>query len=316
MTGRGDDPAGGSPRRRLDLPGGRTLTIRDADPTDVDGLDELFRGLDPEDRHRRFFSAYGSSPTFLDRLVRLGDTGGVELVAVVAEADGTARVVGEAGYALLPNGDGELGITVAAAWRGWLGPFLLDAVVEIAASRGVPNIEADVLVANEPMLAMARARGAVTIAHPDWGVVRVLVGTGGSAPSWPAGHDRPRVLVEGPGRYWHAPEAEAAGLDVVVCPGPVDRRRRCPALAGQPCPLAAGADVVVVAHPPDHPDWRALTEAHHTWHPGVPVCVELPAEAPVDGDVAGVDAGAGAAHVVAFVQRLADPGAGESGSTG
>lgn len=56
---------------------------------------------------------------------------------------GGARIVGEASYELLPNGAGELAITVAADQRGWIGPYLLDAMVEAAAAGGVPNVEAD-----------------------------------------------------------------------------------------------------------------------------------------------------------------------------
>lgn len=54
-------------------------------------------------------------------------------------SDDGERIVGEAEYILLPGGDGELAITVAPDWRGWLGPYLLDTLLEVAASRGVAN---------------------------------------------------------------------------------------------------------------------------------------------------------------------------------
>ena len=45
--------------------------------------------------------------------------------------DGDDRtLVGEAGYTLLSDGDGELAITVDPEWRGWLGSWLLDALVD------------------------------------------------------------------------------------------------------------------------------------------------------------------------------------------
>ena len=67
---------------------------------------------------------------------------GYGVVAVVDHP--LEQIVGEADYFLLDNG--ELVITVAADWRGWLGPYLLDVLIEAAAARGVPNLEAEFLV--------------------------------------------------------------------------------------------------------------------------------------------------------------------------
>jgi RimJ/RimL family protein N-acetyltransferase len=281
------------PPRRVPLGGGRTLLIRPVAASDVAGLAELYARLDPEDRHRRFFSAFRPPRSFFEQIATAADRGGYGLVATVS-GDGSAdEVVGEAGYALLPNGDGELAITVADAWRGWLGPYLLDALIAAAAARGVPNLEADVLAVNGPMLAMAQARGSVTMSHPDWSVVRVVFGTAGTTPTWPRRHNRPRVLVEGAGGRWHGEEAvRAAGFDVLTCAGPTGRRRPCPALSGAPCPLAARADAVVISRPPEHSDWHALVDAHPHLHPGVPVCVET----------------AGDVDAVGLVERLIDVG--------
>jgi hypothetical protein len=124
------------------------------------------------------------------------------------------------------------------------------------------------------MVALARARGYAAVAHDDWTVVRVLLGTAGRMPRWPAGTASPRVLVEAPGGRWSGEEAaRAAGLHVLVCPGPGSHPARCPALAGEECPLAKEADIVVVAKPGDDPQWEALLEAHADMHAGVPVVV-------------------------------------------
>jgi hypothetical protein len=135
------------------LPGGDVLTVRSVTPADVDGLVALYDGLSEDDRYRRFFSGFRPPRSFFERLVNVGERGGYGLVAT-AGSDGDvvagARIVGEASYELLPNGDGELAITVAADQRGWIGPYLLDALVEAAAARGVPNLEADVLATNGP----------------------------------------------------------------------------------------------------------------------------------------------------------------------
>ena len=166
-------------------------------------------------------------------------------------------------------------MVVAKRWRGWLGPYLLDALVETAAVAGVPNLEADVLTINQPMLALLRARRSVVMEDEDWSVVRLIIGTKNNIPTWPGRHERPRVLVEGAGGRWHAEaEAGSAGLQVLTCPGPPDGPRQCPVLAGEPCPLAADADVIVVSHPPDDERWTELLSAHANLHPGVPVCLE------------------------------------------
>jgi hypothetical protein len=264
------------PVRDVDIGGGRRLVVRPAGPVDVGALTQLYDELDADARRRRFFSAYRPDREFFHHMVAAEERGGAELVAEVHGPGHAQEVVGEAGFELLPDGDGELAIVVAEGWRGWLGPFLLDALLEVAASKGVPNLEADVLAINQQMLALARARGMATIPQQDWSVRRIIVGAASRDPGWPPIHDRPRVLVEGMGVRWPPGEqAETAGMDVIACSGP-SAGRRCPALEGRACPLVAGADVLVLSNPPDDPDWDRLRAAHPVLHGAVPVCVELP----------------------------------------
>jgi GNAT superfamily N-acetyltransferase len=266
--------------RRVDLRRGRALVVRPVGPGDVDALVALYDGLSDDDRYRRFFSAYRPDRDFFERAAAVRRRGGHGLVAEVEGApERELRLVGEASYELLPNGDGELAMAVAADWRGWLGAYLLDALVDAAAERGVPNLEADVLATNAPMLALLRSRGYANLSSDDWVSLRLIVGTRGRTPVWPRGAVRgggpagPRVLVEAPGGRWHASrEAADAGFDVITCSGP--RGGRCPALAGEPCPLVEGADAVVVSRPRDDERWRSLVDAHARAHPAVPVCVE------------------------------------------
>lgn len=292
--------------RRVSLPDGRTLVIRRVEKRDADGLSALYAGLDNESLYRRFFSIFRPGRSFLEGVVSVGERGGAGLVATVTEDEIGARIVAEAGYVLLPNGNGELAITVDRAWRGWLGPYLLDALLDVAVARGVPNLEADILLTNGPMLALFRSRGYAAIPNRDWTVVRAMIGAGSSMPTWPVAHDRLRLLVEGAGGHWHAADtAKAAGLEVLGCPGPGGRRARCPALAGEPCPLAASADAIVISSPPSTDSWSTLRTAHPRLHPGVPICVELALRGgraasgeivlPANSDV----------DVLAVVQRLA-----------
>jgi hypothetical protein len=164
------------------LSDGRTLTVRTVTEADVDGLDALFEGLCEEDRYYRFFGLSHPGRTFLEQLARPADAGGYRLVAVVSGA--TEELVAEAGYALLPDGNGDFALTVARGWRGWLGPYLLDAIVAAAAARGVPNLQADILACNPRMLALVAHRGYVTL-HREAGELRVAIDAALPRPSRP-----------------------------------------------------------------------------------------------------------------------------------
>lgn len=159
--------------RRVALPHGRVLTVRRMTEADAHGLGELYERLSLDDRHRRFFSAYRPSRSFLEHYASTAGNKGYGLVAVVG--NGTEQLVGEASYTLLPSGRGEFAITIAREWRGWLGPYLFDALLEAATAHAVPGLQADILADNAAMLAVARNRGAVTIERPDVGVVRVAI---------------------------------------------------------------------------------------------------------------------------------------------
>jgi hypothetical protein len=232
--------------RVLPLPRGRTLVVRPIEPDDRAGVAALYHDLSLEDRYRRFFSAFRPSDAFLERWCRPEDDGGFGVVAVLTDGD-ERRLVAEAGCRPLPSGDAEFAITVASDWRGWLGPYLLDTLVDLAKSRDIPNLVADILLENRLMLALVRQRGYATLEHDDFTVVRAMIGVRERTPVWPGDHERPRVLVEVPGGRWAgAAAAGAAGLQVVGCPGANGGGLRCPALQGEVCPLAEAADVILV----------------------------------------------------------------------
>lgn len=292
--------------RDIPLDGERKILIRPVCSDDDARLMNLYDTLDGEDRRRRFSATYRPRPELYTGLATVADRGGGRLVAELREPARSNELIGEAGYSLLPNGDGKLAMVVARAWRGWLGPYLLDALVDLAAARGVPSLKADVLSINRPMLATLRAGGRVMMDHDGWGEVRLLIGTGGRRPPWPGPHDRVRVLVEGSGGRWHAEDAaRAAGLQLLASARPSSGHRACLALSGQPCPLVTGADVVVVSRPPDQHRLRDLIAAHAALHPGVPVCIEPAKPSTVDGPVALVCPAADHLGVVSFVTNVA-----------
>jgi hypothetical protein len=296
--------------RSIPLRDDRHIVIRPVRRGDAEQLMALYEALDDDDRYRRFFSISEPPLAFFEDMESVGDRGGARVVAVLGGPWPVEdRIIGEAGYVPVPNGDGELAIAVARRWRGWLGPSLLDALVKTAAAAGVPNLEADVLTVKGPMLALLRSRGSVVMEHQDWNVVRMLIATAGGMPTWPGPHARPRVLVECPSGRWLAEEdAQTAGLQLLTCTGPEPGPGGCPVLASEPCPLAAEPDVIVVSHPPDDDRWRELLLAHATLHPGVPVCVEPPPTSPDDHLPAIACPVVGEADVVSFVTRLARPG--------
>jgi hypothetical protein len=297
--------------RRIRLPGDRLLTVRPIQDTDLAGLKALFDGLGDEDLYRRFFSAHPPPDRFLGQMTTVTQRGGFGVVATIDGPGVTARLVAEAGYALLPDGDAELGITVAGPARGWLGPFLLDLLVEEAASHGIANLQAEVLLTNRRMMSLLESRGLAVIDNYDSpAILRVCIGTTGRTPAWSDHSPAPRLLVEVPSGRWRITDAaRAAGFQVLLCPGRRSPLAPCPAATGRPCPLAAAADVIVEGVSGDAGE--RLLNAHRALHPGVPICLDWA----TDPDSAGGEHHIGRAmpggEVLALLERLSGrpPGA-------
>ena len=263
------NPAPGTPVRTANLPGGRVLTVRRMAPSDADDLGRLYEGLSDDDRHRRFFSLYRPDRATLESWAADNEHGKIRLAVVVSADGGTGegQLVGDGLCVPLPDGDGEFALTVADDWRGWLGPYLLDTLAEVASEQGMRNLQADILNENRRMLAVVKARGYAVMDHPDFTETRVTTGTAPPTPSWPPKRSRPRVLVEARGtRSALHRSLQQSGFEVLTCPGP---GRRCPLLAGRPCPLVLEADAVVFAVPADDPQAAALLDGHARLHPDV-----------------------------------------------
>jgi hypothetical protein len=255
--------------RHISLPRGQLLEVRPMVASDVDELESLYGRLPADDLNRRFFTASPPPRQFVAEWASLLGRGGFGLVAIT---DG-GPIVAEAGYVPLPDGDGELAMTVAPGWRGWLGPFLLDLLVQGAAARGVPNLQADVLTTNGQMMSLISSRGYAVMDMEDWSSIRVVIGAASRTPCWPGAHDRPRLLFEAPAGRWVGNETFVkSGFQVMGCPGPMPGPRpRCPLITGEPCPLAAGADLIVTSLPAELPSTLAVVTGHDRRHQGVPV---------------------------------------------
>ena len=250
------------------------MELRPTSIADGERICELYSSLSVTDRHRRFFGAFDPHLEWCETWADVASRGGFGVIAIVHRDGEPDEVAGEAGYAIRGDGDGDLAVTVAPNWRGWLGPYLLDVLVRHAAAVGLANLQAEVLLENGPMLSLLSRRDPVALGH-DSGIVRLTIGTGGPVPTWAPGEHRPRVLVEVAGRRWAGEVlAEKAGLATAMCAGPAARGRHgCPVLDGGRCPLADQADAIIVLLDPDDPRSAQLVRAHREQSPGTPVLV-------------------------------------------
>jgi ribosomal protein S18 acetylase RimI-like enzyme len=261
--------------------GDRTLVLRPLRPTDAAGLAALYRRLGRTDTYRRFFSAATDVTSVAAREVLVHDRGGLGLVLELVEADGHRSLVAAATAERLADGDGELAIAVDPDWRGWSGPFLLDALARAAGAAGMRNLQAEVLCENTPMLRLLRRRGAVVLGDGDWVTLRLAVGASERLPGWPAGAPHPRVLAEVPGGRWRdASTWLDLGGSVMTCPGPSPTSPAwCPVLRGTTCPLVEGADLVLCRLRDDEVG-RGIREALPRLHPHVTIADQGPGVPP------------------------------------
>ena len=256
----------------FDLADGRHLEVRRTTTKDASLIWAFYEEMTALDRRRRFFGAFRPDLDWCRGWADVGSRGGFGVIAIVRdEGNDAVEVAGEAGYALRSDGDGDLAVTVAQQWRGWLGAYLVDVLVRHAPIDGIENLQADVLLENGPMLATLQNRGPVALDHDD-GVVRLSIGTA-ATPTWPKHDQRRRVLVEIAGGRWSGErQANEAGLATAVCSGPTRLGRRgCPVLNGEHCPLADDADAIMVLLDPDDEQTALMIESHLRMSPGVPV---------------------------------------------
>lgn len=261
----------------FEVDGGRSLVIRPTTVEDAERLDSLYLALDRGDLRKRFFTSWSPKGHWSRTWASVAERGGHGVIAIVRSgltAGVDEVVVGEAGYALRHDGDGDLAVTVHPDWRGWLGAYLVERLVEHAARHGIVNLQADVLLENAAMRRVFEHRGAVAFGH-DRETEHVSISTVGNVPSWPPGDRRRRVLVEAAGGRWQGEvAADEADVAVAVCSGPSRRRRHgCPVLTGGRCPLADGADAIVVLLDPDDDTTPHVIDAHATTNPDKPVFV-------------------------------------------
>jgi len=274
--GESTGPAGDS--RRVVTPDGRTVVIRPLAADDVTGLRALYRRLPPAEWVSHLGVCDGHDRGYARRAATVGHRGGRGIVAQVSPE---AEVVGEAHYELIRRAEdasgrvGEMFLILDPEWRDRLGRRLFDALCDDAAAHGVVDLEVTVMRSDTWLRTLLDRRAHVVLpTDDDWLSARVVVAADGGTPVWSAAPGR-RVLVVSPDGRWHATAAaRSAAMDVMICAGPSGSTSHCPMDEGLPCPLVAGADVVIVSYPPDRPAWDDWLALVRRLHPDMPVCVE------------------------------------------
>ena len=143
---------------------------------DAEALQSYVRDLSTASRYYRFFGPIAElSVREIDRLVHLDGVTQAALI-VCAFADGATRVVGEARYAIAPDGEAEFALSVAEDWRHrGLGSLLMADIERRVRKLGARLLQADVLYANEPMRRLARKAGFRATAVPnDARLIRIV----------------------------------------------------------------------------------------------------------------------------------------------
>ena len=161
------------------------LQIRPVTAADADRLVDLHFRCSDEARYFRFHAAKPRlRAAEAGWLAAVDGETRVALAATVVE-DGEERIVADARFDLVGDGDAEAALLIRddLAGRG-LGRLLLDRLLELAAGLGVRRMVFDILPENRAMLALARRVGAEPVSFDghsvlygvEVGAIRPLVG--------------------------------------------------------------------------------------------------------------------------------------------
>lgn len=140
---------------------GTEVTVRPIRPDDLPLEAEFVRHLSTETRYKRFLVTVSELPDRkLHYFTEVDQVRHVALAAV-AERDGQPAIAGVARYIVDPAGSGcEFAIVVDDAWQGsGLAGILMQALIDVARSRGLASMEGTVLATNTRMLKFTRQLG-------------------------------------------------------------------------------------------------------------------------------------------------------------
>ena len=137
----------------LHLPGAEKVTLREALPDDAGVIQNYVRALAPDSRRNRFLGALNELSASDLHAMTHGDHGRYPALIAESVVNGTRTMIGEARYALTPDGRGcEFAISVAERWRcGSLGTHLIAIVGSRAKALGLRYLVGDVFSSNPAM---------------------------------------------------------------------------------------------------------------------------------------------------------------------
>lgn len=162
---------------RQTLPDGSSPIIRPIRPEDAEIELAFVRGLSEESRYFRFFGAlHELNPEQLARFTQIDYDREMALIAVV-EDDHAETEIGVARYVINPDWRScEFALVVADAWQHkGIGHRLMEALIDVARTKGLKSMEGDVLANNLNMLELVAGLGfSIAAKEEDPAVKRVV----------------------------------------------------------------------------------------------------------------------------------------------
>ncbi len=162
--------------RTVSLKNGKTVRLRPARASDMDGFMDLFHSLSPEDVYTRFFQRL-SALSFKDaqQLCNVDFEHEAAFVAVVGDRE-NEKIVGSSCYFLDPSTNlAEVGYMVDHEWQGsGLGKAFQIRMKEHAIGKGIRGFTAMILSSNTKMLALAQRGGENIKTHRDGDTCEII----------------------------------------------------------------------------------------------------------------------------------------------
>ena len=165
---------------------GTSVRIRLARADDRPKLEAAFEGLDRQTVYTRYFSfRKGIGEAEFERL-EAGDPARYILLVATLGSGADDTVIAAANCVVLdaagPGRSAEIAFTVEEDYqRQGLASRMLAAITEIARSRGITRLEADVLSQNQAMLAVFRRCGLPMTTSSRGGIVHAVMDLAGTA---------------------------------------------------------------------------------------------------------------------------------------
>jgi acetyl coenzyme A synthetase (ADP forming)-like protein len=192
---------------------GSTLRLRPPRRSDTDALVAFFERLSERSRYQRFHGLQTVDASLVERYLDPDWSEGGSLVGLLADDDGRERIVGLAEYVRLRDpASAEIAFTVADELQGrGVATRLLEQLVPRAASAGIEQFVAEVMSANNAMLAVFADAGFEVSRKLEGGEVEVRFPIAATARYRERVEERDHVAVAASLRPFFAP----AGVAVI-----------------------------------------------------------------------------------------------------